>query len=59
MLVVLTHFVESLRWFLGVGWGQEHSVGHHIDLSAAILSLTLFPIGYFFHIAFDENAGSL
>jgi hypothetical protein len=27
-------------------WGLEHSVGHYIDLLAAIGGLSLFPIGY-------------
>jgi hypothetical protein len=26
--------------------GDEHSVGHYLDLSSAVLSVTLFPVGY-------------
>ncbi len=29
-------------------WGLEHSVGHYLDLSSAILGVTMFPIGFFF-----------
>jgi len=29
-----------------MGWGLEHSVGHDLDLSGAVLGLTLFPLGY-------------
>jgi hypothetical protein len=28
--------------------GDEHSIGHHLDLSSVILRLTLFPPGYSF-----------
>jgi hypothetical protein len=27
-------------------WGNEHSIGHYLDLVSAVLSLILFPIGY-------------
>ncbi len=29
-------------------WGHENSVGHYLDLSSAVLGLTLFPLGYLF-----------
>jgi succinate dehydrogenase/fumarate reductase cytochrome b subunit len=46
MVVVLTHIFESLRLFPWMYWGNEHSVGHYLDLGSAVLGLTLFPVGY-------------
>ena len=46
VLVVLAHFSEALQWFPWMHWGGEHSAGHYLDLSSAILGLTLFPTGY-------------
>jgi hypothetical protein len=44
--VVLTHIFEALQWFPWMNWGVEKSAGHYLDLSSAILGLTLFPAGY-------------
>jgi len=44
--VVLTHVCEALGVFPGMGWGQEHSIGHYLDFGSAVLGGTLFPIGY-------------
>jgi hypothetical protein len=46
MVVLLTHICEAAEWFPWMHWGLEHSVGHYVDLSSAILGLTLFPAGY-------------
>lgn len=46
--VVLTHLFEAVHWFSFMHWGLEPSVGHYLDLSSAILGLTMFPIGFFF-----------
>ena len=46
MVVVITHLNEALGWFSWMQWGLERSVGHYIDLVAAIGGLALFPIGY-------------
>ena len=45
-MVVLTHVAEALHLFPGMGWGDEHSAGHYLDLTGATLGLILFPIGY-------------
>ena len=50
VVVVLTHVTEALHLFPWMHWGLEHSVGHYLDLGSAILGLTLFPVGYFFHV---------
>jgi hypothetical protein len=45
-VVVLAHISEALPWFPWMGWGEDQSVGHYIDLVSAISGLTLFPLGY-------------
>ncbi|HEV2176727.1 MAG TPA: hypothetical protein VGW33_05960 [Terriglobia bacterium] len=45
-LVVLTHTCEALHLFPWMHWGLQHGAGHYLDLSSAVLGLTLFPIGY-------------
>jgi hypothetical protein len=32
-----------------MGWGIKDSAGQYVDLSSAVLGLTLFPIGYLLH----------
>jgi succinate dehydrogenase/fumarate reductase cytochrome b subunit len=46
VVVVLTHICEALRLFPWMGWGSARSAGHYLDLSGAILGLTLFPAAY-------------
>ena len=46
VLVVLAHICEAFGLLPWMGWGLADSVGHYIDLSSAILALTLFPIGF-------------
>ena len=48
MVVVLTHVSEALHWFPWMHWGLENSVGHYLNVSSAVLGLTLFPVGYLF-----------
>ena len=47
VIVVLAHVCEALHLLPWMQWGMEHSVGHYIDLSSAVLGFTLFPVGYF------------
>ena len=44
--VVLAHVCEALHLFPWMEWGCENSVGHYLDLFAAVLGLTFFPIGF-------------
>lgn len=46
LIVVLAHIFEALHLLAWMNWGLEHSPGHYLDLSSAILGLILFPIGY-------------
>jgi hypothetical protein len=56
IVVVITHVCEALNWFPWMHWGHEHSVGHYVDLVAAIGGLSLFPIGYLFGALTTEVA---
>jgi hypothetical protein len=49
VIVVLAHISEGLHMFPWMHWGLEHSAGHYLDLSSAVLGLTLFPTGYLLH----------
>ncbi|HYM74880.1 MAG TPA: hypothetical protein VE377_02790 [Candidatus Dormibacteraeota bacterium] len=49
VVVVLTHVFEALHAFPWMGWGQESSLGHYVDLCSAIIAATLFPLGYLLH----------
>ena len=55
-VVVLTHVAEGLQWFPSMHWGEEQSIGHYLDLSAAVLGVTLFPVGYFFEALRSREA---
>jgi succinate dehydrogenase/fumarate reductase cytochrome b subunit len=46
VITVLTHVCEGLALFPWMGWGAESSPGHYLDLSSAVLGLTLFPTGW-------------
>jgi hypothetical protein len=49
VVVALTHVSEALHLFPWMHWGLEDSFGHYLDLSSAVLGLTLFPVGYLVH----------
>jgi hypothetical protein len=49
VVVVLAHVSEGLHLFPWMHWGLKHSAGHYLDLSSAVLGLTLFPSGYLLH----------
>ena len=49
VVVVLTHIFEAVHAFPWMGWGQENSAGHYLDLCSALLAATLFPTGYLLH----------
>ena len=45
IVVALTHVFEALGILSGLGWGRPGSLGHYVDLAAAILGLTLLALG--------------
>ena len=49
VVVVFAHVLEALRVWSQMGWGSQNSIGHYLDLSCAILGVTLFPLGYLIH----------
>lgn len=56
VVVVFTHVCEALQLLPWMGWGLENSPGHYLDLSSAVLGVTLFPIGYFLHALTKQQA---
>ena len=56
VVVGLTHVSEALHLFPWMHWGLGDSVGHYLDLWSAVLGLTLFPVGYFFHALTKRHA---
>jgi hypothetical protein len=56
LTVVLTHVCEALHWFPWMRWGEEHSVGHYLDLSSAILGLLLLFAGILLY-ALEKRRG--
>jgi hypothetical protein len=56
VVVVFTHIFEALHLFPWMRWGLEHGVGHYLDLSSAVLGLTLFPAGYLLHALANRRA---
>ena len=49
VVVAVTHIFEALHAFPTMGWGQENSAGHYIDLCSAVFAAALFPTGYLLH----------
>lgn len=56
VVVVLTHVAEGLHVFRFMHWGEEHSAGHYLDLSSAVLGVTLFPLGLLLRIRAKPRA---
>jgi succinate dehydrogenase/fumarate reductase cytochrome b subunit len=46
VVVVLTHVFEALNLFPWMHWGRTNSPGHYLDLSSAVVGLTLLAVGY-------------
>lgn len=44
-VMALTHVFESFSILPALGWGQPRSVGHFIDLGAAVLGVMLLLAG--------------
>jgi hypothetical protein len=55
VIVVFTYLSESLHLFPWMNWGSPHSIGHYLDFWSAVLGLTLFPVGYLFHVLSGSN----
>ena len=47
-VMALTHAFEAFAIFPTLGWGQPRSVGHYIDLIAALGGIALLVAGFAF-----------
>jgi hypothetical protein len=47
-VMALTHAFEAFGFFPTLGWGQPRSVGHYIDLIAALSGVALMVGGFAF-----------
>jgi len=45
-VMALTHVFEAFSILPALGWGQPHGAGHVIDLTAALLGVTLMTISF-------------
>ena len=45
VIVVFTHIAEGLQVLSFMGCGEAHSAGHYLDLTSALLAVTLLPVG--------------
>ena len=45
-VMALTHVFEAFSILSAFGWGQPHSVGHFVDLVAALLGVTFVTSGF-------------
>jgi len=57
VVVALAHVFEALHLFPSMRWGEAHSVGHYVDLTSAVLGVTLFPTGFLLYSSGKRNAG--
>jgi hypothetical protein len=44
--MALTHVFEAFAILPTLGWGQAHTVGHFIDLSAALLGVAFVTASF-------------
>jgi hypothetical protein len=58
VVVILAHVAEALHLFAWMHWGLEHSLGHYLVLSSAVLGLTLFPTGYLLYALSKRRIGN-
>ncbi len=50
MVVVLTHFCEALGLFPVMRFGERDSAGHYLDLTSAVLGVTLVAAGFLLRV---------
>lgn len=51
ILVALVHVCEAMKLFPLMGWGQQHSPGHYLDLVCAGLGAGLLFLAVLVHAA--------
>jgi hypothetical protein len=57
-IMALTHVFAAFSIFPRLGWGQPHSVGHLIDLVAALLGVTLVATSFLARSVRQDGRGS-
>ena len=57
-VMALTHVFEAFSILPKLGWGQPHSVGHLIDLVAALLGVTFVTTSFLVRSARPDGRGS-
>jgi len=50
VIVSAAHVFEAFGFFAAAGWGQPRSLGHYIDLAAALLGLVLLGAAVLFRL---------
>ena len=48
-VMALTHVFETFSILPAFGWGRPHSIGHFIDLAAALLGISFVALGFLVH----------
>jgi len=56
-VMALTHVFESFSILPAFGWSRPHSIGHLIDLAAALLGVAFVTLGFLVHrrVAQSDN----
>ena len=57
-VMALTHVFAAFSILPQLGWGQPHSVGHLIDLVAALLGVTLVATSFLVRSVRQDGRGS-
>jgi hypothetical protein len=57
-VMALTHVFEAFSILPSLGWGRPHSVGHFIDLVAALLGVTLVTTGFLLRYIYRDSRRS-
>lgn len=57
LTVVVIHVFEARHLFRFMGWGEPHSAGHYVDLSAAFLGLVLLSVACMLHVGRPRRSG--
>ncbi len=50
VVVVLTHICEALGLFPAMRFGEPDSAGHYLDLTSAVLGVTLVAAGFLLRV---------
>jgi hypothetical protein len=57
-VMALTHVFKAFSILPALGWGHPHSVGHVIDLVAALLGVTLVTTSFLLRYVYRDSGRS-